>query len=113
MLDPSTNPTFVIVSFAREQAEIVDQGLMSETTFGKQFLEPYDLRGERYHPGQNAVIRGVLLASNGGAVATVPIWVWDGSLLCQASDDGRAPAFSVFANSEDDLLDRVREELES
>jgi len=111
-----SNPIYVIIFFAHEQAEIVKQGVMAATTFRKQFLEPYELRGERYHPGQDAIVRGVLLASNGATVAAVPIWAWeaeDGTrrLLCQASEDGRAPAFSVFSLSESDLLDQVSREL--
>lgn len=106
------NPIFVVIFFAHGRAEIVGQGVMAETTFREQFLEPYDLRGERYHPAQGAVARGVLLASNGAAVVTVPVWAWeagDGTkrLLCQASEDGRAPAFSVFSLSESDLLTQV------
>lgn len=110
------NPIYVVISFALEQAEIIEQGVMVETTFREQFLDPYDLRGERYHPGQDAIVRGVLLASNGAAVVTVPIWAWeaeDGTkrLLCQASEDGRAPAFSVFSLSESDLLKQVSSKL--
>ncbi len=112
------NPIFVVISFAHEQAEIVEQGVMAETTFREQFLDPYDLRGERYRPGQDAIVRGVLLASNGATVVTVPIWAWeaeDGTkrLLCQGSEDGRAPAFSVYALSESDLLKQVSRELGS
>ena len=49
-----TKPIFVVILFADEQAGIVEQGVMSETTFRKQFLEGYALRGERYHPGHAA-----------------------------------------------------------
>jgi hypothetical protein len=110
------NPIFVVIFFAHEQAEIVEQGVMAETTFREQFLDSYDLRGERYHPGQDAIVRGVLLASNGANVVTVPIWAWeaeDGTkrLLCQASENGRPPAFSAFSLSERDLLNQVSRKL--
>jgi hypothetical protein len=111
------NPVFVVIFFTSEKAEIVEQGVTSEATFQKQFLKPYDLRGERHHPAQDAIVRGVLLVNNVTTVVTVPIWAWslpDGTkrLLCQASDDGRPPAFSVFSLSESDLLEQVRRELQ-
>lgn len=106
------NPIYVVIFFAHDQAEIVEQGVMVEKTFREQFLDSYDLRGERYHPGQDAVIHGVLFASNGADVVSVPIYGWETEdrnkrLLCQASEDGRAPAFSVFSSSESDLLKQV------
>lgn len=110
------NPIFVVISFAHEQVEIVEQGVMTKTTFREQFLDPYDLRGERYHPGPNAIARGAFLASDGTNVVTVPIWAWEAEdkskrLLCQASEDGRAPAFSVHSLSETDLLKQINRQL--
>jgi hypothetical protein len=112
---PST-PRFVVISFAHERAKIVEQGAMSRETFRRLFLDHYGLRGERYHPGKDAVVYGVLLASDESAIVTVPIRTWkaeDGAprFLCQASDDGKAPAFSVFSLSESDLLTQVSKEL--
>jgi hypothetical protein len=109
-------PRFAIISLAHDQTEIVRQGVMSQETFQRLFLDCYELSGERYRPGNGATVHGVLLASNESTVVTVPIWTWraqDGTtrLLCQASDDGQAPAFSVFSLSESDLLNQVRKEL--
>lgn len=109
-------PRFVVIWLANKRVEIVGQGRMSLETFRFQFLDPYELSGERYHPGKDAVIGGVLLASNESTVVTVPIWIWETEdgvtrLLCQASDDGQPPAFSVFALSESDLLNQVSKEL--
>ncbi len=109
-------PRFVVVLFAHEQAEIVAQGVMSQTIFQRLFLDRYEFSGERYHPGKDAIMQGILLASDKANVVTVPIWAWeaeDGTtrLLCQASDDGRPPAFSVFSRSEGDLLNQVVSEL--
>jgi hypothetical protein len=106
----------VVISLAQQQAQIVEQGVMSQETFKRLFLDHYEFSGERYHPGKDAVIHGVLLVSDESTVVTVPIWTWkteDGAikLLCQASDDGRAPVFSVFSLSESDLLNQVRKEL--
>jgi hypothetical protein len=111
-----TGPRFVVVLLAREQAEVVLQGFTSGATFQRLFLDPYELEGERYHPGKDAGVHGILLASWESIVVTVPIWTWTGGdgtprFLCQASDDGRAPALSVFAVSESDLLDRLDEQL--
>src|SRR5262249_4990254 len=110
-------PRFVVIFFAHEQAEIVAQGVMSQKVFQRLFLDRYELNGERYHPGKDAIVQGVLLASDNVNVVTVPVWAWeaeDGTtrLLCQASDDGRPPAFSVFSRSEGDLLNQVVRELD-
>ena len=80
------------------------------------FLEPYVIEGERHHPGQDAVLHGVLLATRDTSVVTVPIWTWTGQdgaprFLCQASDDGSAPAISVFANSAGELLNQIEARL--
>lgn len=109
-------PGFVAVSFAQEQAGIVAQGVTSAPIFQRLFLDPYELGGERYHPGPDSTVHGVLLATDRSNVVSVPIWTWKGEdgatrFLCQASDDGRAPAFSAFALSERDLLNDVIEQL--
>jgi hypothetical protein len=111
-----STPRFVVISLTHERAKIVEHGAMSRVTFRRLFLDRYELRGERYHPGKDAVVQGVLLASDQSAIVTVPIWAWkaeDGlpRLLCQASEDGHAPAFSVFSLSESDLLTQVSKEL--
>jgi hypothetical protein len=111
-----STPRFVVLSWANERVDIVEQGVMSRETFRRLFLDRYELRGERYHPGKDAVLHGVLLASDQSAIVTVPIWTWKGEdavprFLCQASEDGHAPAFSVFSVSESDLLTQVRKEL--
>src|SRR5580704_5938012 len=69
---------FVVLSWANERVEIVEQGAMSRETFRRLFLDRYELRGERYHPGKDAVLHGVLLASDQSAIVTVPIWTWKG-----------------------------------
>jgi len=109
-------PRYVVVSFAREQAEIVAQGATSQASFQRLFLDRYDLEGERHHPGKDSVVRGVLVASHESSVVTVPIWTWTGGdgaarFLCQASDDGRPPALSAFATSEADLLSELNRQL--
>lgn len=109
-------PRFVIILFAHEQAEIVAQGVMSQPIFQRLFLDHYELSGERYHPAKDAIVQGVLLANDKANIVTVPIWAWeveDGTtrLLCQTSDDGRPPAFSVFSRTESDLLNQVVREL--
>ena len=106
----------MVISFADEKAEIVAQGMVSQTTFQRLFLDHYEIGGERYHPGGEAVVRGVLVASDKYHVVTVPIWAWkveDGTtrLLCQASEDGHPPAFSVFSQTDQDLLVEVVREL--
>jgi hypothetical protein len=111
-----TTPRFVVVSFAQERAEIVTQGVTSQAIFQRLFLDRYEFSGERYHPGKDSTVRGVLLASDGPTLVTVPIWTWEGEdgatrFLCQASDDGRPPAFSVFSLSESDLLNQVNKQL--
>jgi hypothetical protein len=112
----SSAPKFVIVSLSHEPAVRVEQGSMSRETFRTSFLEGYALRGERNRPGKDAVIDSALLATDGATVVTLPIWSWkveDGSsrFLCQATDDGRAPAFTAFASSERELLDQILEML--
>src|SRR5689334_10318369 len=102
-------PRFVVVSLGGHEAAIAVQGTTSEATFREQFLEPYELGGERYHPGADATVHGVLIASHAATLLSVPIWTWGGGdgaprFLCQASDDGSPPAISVFAASEADLL---------
>jgi hypothetical protein len=109
-------PRFVVVLFANEQAEIVAQGVMSQTIFQRLFLDSYELNGERYHPGKDAVVQGVLLAGVEANFVTVPIWTWEAEggttrFLCQASDDGDPPAFSVFSRSQGDMLNQVVSEL--
>jgi hypothetical protein len=112
----SVQPRFVVVSLAQAQAAITAQGATSPAAFRRLFLEPYAMEGERHHPGTAAVVHGVLVASYESAVVAVPIWRWAGQdgaprFLCQATDDGRAPAFSVFADSESSLLDQVDKQL--
>ena len=107
-------PRFVVVSFAREQAEVVLQGFTSGATFQRLFLDSYVLEGERYQAVEDSAVRGALLASWESIFVTLPIRTWtgeDGSprFLCQATDDGRAPALSVLAVSESKLLDRLDE----
>jgi hypothetical protein len=107
-----SDPRFVVVSFARDQAAIVVQGTTSMPVFQRELLERYEITGERYHPGAGATVHGALLAVHESGVVTVPIWTWraaDGSarFLCQASDDGSAPAFSVLALSEAELAKQV------
>jgi len=107
---------FMVISLALDQAEIVQQGIFSQETFQRLFLDPYELSGERYHPGKDATMHGVLLAADQFTVVTVPIWKWkagDGAprFLCQASDDGRAPSFSVFSLSESDLVNQISQSL--
>lgn len=109
-------PRFVVVSLAQAQAAIAVQGVTSPAAFMRLFLEPYAMEGERHHPGTDAVVHGVLVASHESAVVAVPIWRWAGPdgaprFLCQATDDGRPPAFSVFADSESSLLDQVGRKL--
>jgi len=109
-------PRFVVIWLTREPPEIVGHGAMSRETFRRLFLDRYELRGERYHPGKDGVVQGVLLASDESAIVTVPIWTWkaeDGAprFLCQVSEDGHAPAFSVFSLSESNLLTQVSREL--
>jgi hypothetical protein len=103
---------FVVVRLAGERAELVLQGTTAGPVFRRLFLEPYGMEGERLHPGEGATVHGVLLATWESAVVTVPIWTWPddsgaSTFLCQASDDGRAPAISVVAGSEPQLLDRL------
>lgn len=109
-------PRFVVVSFAQEQAEIIAQGVTSQAIFKRLFLDRYEFSGERYHPGKDSTVRGVLLASYESTVVTVPILTWKGEdgatrFLCQASDDGCAPVFSVFSLSESDLLNQLNKQL--
>jgi hypothetical protein len=104
------------MSLARDPAAIISQGPVSMPVFKREFLDRYEISGERHHPGPGAVIVGVLLATHESAVVTVPIWTWrlaDGAarFLCQASDDGSAPAFSVLALSEADLVNQVNARL--
>jgi hypothetical protein len=111
-----SKPRFVVVSFVQERAEIVLQGITSKAIFQRLFLDRYEIAGERYHPGKNSTIQGVLLASYESAVVTVPIWTWGGEdgvtrFLCQASDDGSPPAISVFSFLENDLLNQVDKQL--
>ena len=112
----SAPPRYVVVSLADDDAEIIRQGRTAAEAFTHLFLEPYVIEGERHHPGQDAVLHGVLLATCDTSVVTVPIWTWTGQdgaprFLCQASDDGSAPAISVFANSAGELLDQLQARL--
>ena len=112
----SGSPRYVVVSLAGDDAEIVRQGRMAAEAFTQLFLEPYVIEGERYHPGEDAVLHGVLLATRDATVVTVPIWTWSGQdgaprFLCQASDDGSPPAISVFAASAGELLDQLTAQL--
>jgi hypothetical protein len=109
-------PRFVVVSLTGEEAVIAVQGTTSEATFREQFLAPYELGGERYHPGEGAVVHGVLVATHAESLVSVPIWTWRGGdgaprFLCQASDDGRPPAVSVFAAAEAELLSQLERQL--
>jgi hypothetical protein len=108
----SANPRFVVVSFAGAQTSTIAEGATSMPVLQREFLDRYEITGERYHPGAGATVHGVVLAVHESAVVTVPIWTWqtaDGSarFLAQASDDGRPPAFSVLAPSEADLVKQV------
>ena len=112
----SAPPRYVVVSLADDDAEIVRQGRTAAEAFTHLFLEPYVIEGERHQPGQDAVLHGVLLATRDTSVVTVPIWTWTGQdgaprFLCQASDDGSAPAISVFANSAGELLNQIEARL--
>ena len=109
-------PGFVVISWTQNGPRLIQQGEMSPEAFRRLFLDRYEFTGERYHPGQEAAVGGALIASDESIVVTVPIWIWnaaDGTvrLLCQASDDGSPPAFSVLAFSESDLLNHVSEEM--
>lgn len=103
------DPLYAIVAFDDVEVYILGQGSTSRTSFGLHFVEPYDLEGERYRPGEGAVVRGALLASDASTMVTVTIWAWaleDGSTrwLCQATDDGRPPSFVRLASSRQDLV---------
>lgn len=101
-----------MIFFSPEHAEVVAEGAMSQMTFQRLFLDRYELSGERHQPGKDASVQGVLLATKNATVVTVPILAWEAEdggirLLCQASDDGSPPAFSVFSRSENDLLNQI------
>jgi hypothetical protein len=109
-------PRFMIVLLAHGQAEIRAQGALSRVTFQRLFLDRYELGGERYHPGNAATIYGALLAIHEATLVTVPIWTWTGEdgatrFLCQASEDGSAPALSVFSLFEADLVSQIEDQL--
>jgi hypothetical protein len=106
------SPRFVVVVFDVGQAEIVAQGSMTSEVFREQFVDPYALRGERRRPHPDSTVRGGVLATDGATLVTVPIRVWRAAgsaehWLCQATDDGRAPALSVSALSATDLASAV------
>ena len=114
---PVTAPRYAVVSFAEDSTAIVAQGATSADTFKRLFLDHYEIEGERYHPGEDAALRAVLVATDGSDAVTVPVWTWQGNdgaarFLCQSTDDGRPPAFSAFALSESDLLQRVQDQLD-
>ncbi|MEV6871423.1 hypothetical protein [Amycolatopsis sp. NPDC051128] len=107
---------YAVISFAREPAEIVTQGVMSRDVFQRLFLDRYEFGGERYHPADDWTVLGALLAVDGAILVTIPVWTWTGRdgvrrFLCQATDDGSAPALSVLALSERELLNRLNEQL--
>ena len=110
-------PSFVTLWSGREPAEIADQGKMSRQTFQRLFLDSYAIEGERHHPQDGAAIAGVLLVLDAATVLTVPIWAWrepDGGstkFLCQSTEDGQPPAFSIFSSTEGDLVKQIRETL--
>jgi hypothetical protein len=113
----TTSPSFVVVSVHRAPPEILAHGTITGETFRRLFLDSYEIEGERYHPGPESAIAGVLLATSGKDVSTVPIWTWfapDGTsrFLCQASDDGSAPAFSALAYSEAELVEQIQSHLQ-
>jgi len=108
--DPATPPPhYAVITFTAGQSVITTQGPLSPKTFHHQFLDRYELGGERHHPGPASILHGALLATDGTTVVSVPIVTWpapDGTtrFLCQATDDGTPPALSVLASSESALL---------
>ena len=102
-------PRFMVAEWGRHGAGMVKQGQMAPAAFRRLFLDSYGMRGERYHAGKNAELAGVLVAWDETKIVTVPIRKWlmaDGTSgwLCQASEDGTPPAFSVYATSEPALV---------
>jgi hypothetical protein len=107
---------FVVVLFAPDGAEIAAQGATLRETFRREFLDPYQIEGERWHPGEGATVCGALLASDESVLVTVPIRTWEGEdgtpqFLCQGSDDGSPPALSMPARSESELIDHLARRL--
>jgi hypothetical protein len=113
---PTSSPSYVVVSVNPVPPEILAHGIVGGESYRRLFLDRYEIEGERYHPGPEAVVAGVLLATSRTEVSTVPIWKWlvpDGSsrFLCQASDDGSAPAFAALARSERELVEQIQHQL--
>jgi hypothetical protein len=109
-------PKYIVVLWGPEKARIVSHGKISPASFRRHFLEPYVLGGERYHPADVGTICGFLVASDEDSIVTVPIWTWKASdgkslHLCQATDDGSPPEFSVFSYSELELLKRIEKDI--
>lgn len=98
-------------------AQIVDQGTLPPETFATSFLEAYGMEGERLRPRADAVVQGVLAAWDRSRLVTVPIRTWQTDQgdrwLCQASEDGTPPAFSVVADSPEELVHTIHRRLAS
>ena len=112
-----TAPRYAVVRSGPDGAQIVDQGTLSPDTFATSFLEAYGMEGERLHPRPDAVVRGLLAAWDRSRLVTVPIRAWqagqDERWLCQGSEDGTPPAFSVVADSPEELVATIHGRLAS
>jgi hypothetical protein len=110
------DPSFVVILWNGKDAQVVKQGSLSRPDFRRLFLDEYGLRGERLHPPKDSMAIGVLVAHDETSVVTVPIRTWKvgqmaSKFLCQGSDDGSPPAFSVVSNSKQDLLSQMEKAL--
>jgi len=114
-IDKQSEPRFFVILWDGDDAQIVKQGSTSHADFRRLFLESYGMKGERFHPGKSTAI-GMLVAHYEHELVSVPIRTWrlkDGTsvFLCQGSDDGRPPEFTIFSHSKENLLSQMEKAL--
>jgi hypothetical protein len=92
------------------------EGTLDQETFKHQFMEDYLFLGWRQNPPESSVVDGILVASDGHNVVSLPIVHWtteDKKTVynCQGAEPGKAPFLSVREESREALIKKIKEQL--
>jgi hypothetical protein len=103
------------VIFDRKDNQTVFKGVLDMQRFQKWFKEDYGVGGERVETPKDATVFGVLVLTDGEETLVMPLYTWGNDkgryFACQSHTIGRAPMFGVLADTQKNLIDRMKSEL--
>jgi hypothetical protein len=107
----------VAITVKQNQPNVAFRGHLSAERFQEWFKSDYGAGGERIEIPKNATLLGTLVITDGDEILMMPFYTWgDGNhkhFSCQGFTFGKAPAFSVAADTETEFLQRMKKRLES